>query len=190
MGAGDCLVTFAVARLVKKAIAVEVSETIAKASDTPENFELVLSDGVSIPVPPGSIDVAYSQQLMEHLHPDDALEQLENIYASLKPGGKYFCVTPNGITGPHDISRHFDDTATCFHLKEYTISGLAKLFKRVGFRQVYLYVSTGASPKAIPTWSFGMIESVLRPLPRSMRLQLGHRIRPRALVSFRLLGIK
>ena len=28
---------------------------------------------------PGSVDVAYSDQLMEHLHPDDALVQLTNV---------------------------------------------------------------------------------------------------------------
>jgi predicted SAM-dependent methyltransferase len=34
-----------------------------------------------------SVDLAYSNQLMEHLHPDDASEQLANVYRALKPGG-------------------------------------------------------------------------------------------------------
>jgi SAM-dependent methyltransferase len=190
VGAGDCLVTFAVARLVKKAIAVEVSATMAHSSTAPANFQLVLSDGISIPVPPGSVDVAYSQQLMEHLHPDDALDQLRNLFAALKPGGRYFCVTPNRVTGPHDISRHFDDVATCLHLKEYTIGELARLFRDVGFREVALYVSTGSTPRRLPTWPFALLESLLLPLPRKLRLSLAGLVRPRVLFSFRLLGVK
>lgn len=190
VGAGDCLVTFAVSRLVRKAIAIEVSETMAGHPDTPPNFELVISDGVTIPVPSGSVDVAYSQQLMEHLHPDDALQQLRNLYAALKPGGRYFCVTPNRVTGPHDISRHFDDVATGFHLKEYSIAELARLFREVGFRTVSLYVSTGRRPRAVPVWPFAVLESLLSPLPRAARLKLARAVRPRVLFSFRLLGIK
>jgi SAM-dependent methyltransferase len=190
VGAGDCLVTFAVARLVKKAIAVEVSETMAASDSAPPNFQLVLSDGVAIPVPPGSVDVAYSQQLMEHLHPDDALQQLRNLLSALKPGGRYFCVTPNRVTGPHDISRHFDDVATCLHLKEYTIGELARLFREVGFRKVALYVSTGSRPREIATWPFAAIESLLLPVPRRQRIALAALVRPRVLFSFRLLGVK
>ncbi len=190
VGAGDCLVTFAVSRLVRKAIAIEVSETMAGHPDTPPNFELVISDGVSIPVPAGSVDVAYSQQLMEHLHPDDALQQLRNLHAALKAGGRYFCVTPNRVTGPHDISRHFDDVATGFHLKEYSIGELARLFREVGFREVALIVSTGSRPRRVPVWPFVLLETLLAPLPRGLRLKLARLVRPRVLFSFRLLGIK
>ena len=190
VGAGDCLVTFAVSALVKRAIAVEVSETMAGHPNTPPNFELILSDGVSIPVPEGSVDVVYSQQLMEHLHPDDALDQLRNIYTALRRGGRYFCVTPNRLTGPHDISRHFDEHATCFHLKEYTISELATLFRRVGFRRVSVYVSTRSAPKRLPVWPVRVLEACLAPLPRSWRIRVARGIRPRILFSFRLLGVK
>jgi SAM-dependent methyltransferase len=190
IGAGDCLVTFEIAKLVKKAIAVEVSETMAGHPDTPDNFELLITDGTSIPVPPNSVSVAYSQQLMEHLHPEDALEQLRNVYAALEPGGRYFCVTPNRTTGPYDISRHFDDHATCLHLKEYTIGELTRIFESVGFREVHLYVGAQGKPRTMPTWPFALLENLLAPLPRSLRIRLARPIRPRVLFSFRLLGIK
>jgi hypothetical protein len=64
--------------------------------------------------------VAYSYQLMEHLHPGDALEQLVNIYQALKRDSVYCCVTPNRISGPHDISVYFDTVAQGLHLKEYS----------------------------------------------------------------------
>lgn len=57
---------------------------------------------------------------MEHLHPDDAYEQLQEIYNALIPGGIYICITPNRLSGPHDVSQYFDSIATGFHPKEYT----------------------------------------------------------------------
>jgi len=136
VGAGDCSLTFEIARLVEKAYAVDVSETITGNDESPDNFELVISDGTSIPVPPSSISFAYSFQLMEHLHPDDAIEQLRNVFIALASGGRYLCVTPNRLNGPHDISAGFDDVATGFHLKEYTVSELVALFHSVGFRNI------------------------------------------------------
>ena len=73
VGPGDCRLAFEVAKRVRKVIAVDVSEEITRTSERPDNFELIISDGSSIPVPVESVDVAYSNQLMEHLHPDDAL---------------------------------------------------------------------------------------------------------------------
>lgn len=133
VGPGDCALSFAVARLVQEVIAVDVSEEITRTSAAPDNFRLLLSDGCSVPALPASVDVCYSNQLMEHLHPDDAEEQLENIHRALKPGGVYVCITPNVLTGPHDISSFFDPVATGFHLKEYSVEELADLFRKVGF---------------------------------------------------------
>ncbi len=190
IGAGDCRLTFAVAPLVKRAIAIEVSRTISESEEAPENFELVLSDGVSIPVPEGSVDVAYSQQLMEHLHPEDAFAQLQNVYAALRPGGVYICVTPNAITGPHDISRFYDAKATGLHLREYTIGDLETIFRRVGFTNVKLVATPGSGVRRIPTLPFRTIEAMLAPLPRRARIALARRVRPRVLFSYRLAAVK
>ena len=87
-----------------------------------------------------SIDLAYSNQLMEHLHPEDAIEQVKDIYRILKKGGKYICITPNGINGPHDISRFYGNELVGFHLKEYLPSELKKLFIANGFKRVRAYI--------------------------------------------------
>ena len=79
IGAGDCRLSLAVSPLVRRANAIDVSDELLKLDRAPENFSFVLSDGSSIPIPAESVDVAYSNQLMEHLHPEDALEQLTNI---------------------------------------------------------------------------------------------------------------
>jgi len=122
VGPGDCTLSLNVAKHVKKVYAIDVSEEITKHEKFPQNFELIISDGCSIPVPQSSISIAYSNQLMEHLHPEDAYYQLKNIYKALNNNGKYICRTPNRLSGPHDISMYFDNVATGFHLKEYTIT--------------------------------------------------------------------
>jgi SAM-dependent methyltransferase len=190
VGAGDCLVTMAAAALVQRAIAVEVSQTIAASSSQPPNFQLILSDGVSIPVPNDTVDVIYSQQLMEHLHPEDAFAQLRNVYAALKPGGVYVCVTPNALTGPHDISRFYDAKATGLHLHEYTIGELETIFRQVGFKHVSLVALRGGSVRRIPTAPFRAIEQLLAPLPRRARIALARHVRPRVLFSYRLAAVK
>jgi SAM-dependent methyltransferase len=140
IGVGDCSLSFEIARRVRKVYGVEVSKVITAHHDAPANFELVFSDGTSIPVPDDSIDLAYSDQLMEHLHPDDAVEQLHNIFRALRPGGVYLCRTPHRLQGPGDVSQFFDDVATCFHMKEYTYAELDQLFHQAGFVSTAAYV--------------------------------------------------
>jgi SAM-dependent methyltransferase len=136
IGAGDCALSLRMAPEVDRVVAVDVSTEITSGQDRPKNFELVISDGTSVPVPPGSVDLVFSNQLMEHLHPDDALDQLREIHEALAPGGVYVCVTPNRVSGPHDISRIFDNVATGFHLKEYSTGQLTALFRDAGFSRL------------------------------------------------------
>ena len=149
VGAGDCALSIAMARRASHVYAVDVSQEIVAKDALPGNVELILSDGCSIPVPEGSVDVAYSNQLMEHLHPDDAYEQLENLARALRPGGRYVCVTPHRYSGPHDISRHFDDEATGFHLREYTTTELSDLLHRAGFSSVRSIVTVHGHSRTI-----------------------------------------
>ena len=123
---------------------------VARRDDLPGNFRLRLSDGVTVPVPAGSADVVYSHQLMEHLHPDDAAEQLREIVAALVPGGAYVCVTPSRLSGPHDISRHFDAQARGLHLKEYTPTELMALFARAGFAQTRAWITLRGRRLPVP----------------------------------------
>ena len=165
IGPGDCALSFTVAKQVALTFAVDVSETITGNDEQPDNFRLVISDGTSIPVPALSISFAYSNQLMEHLHPDDATEQLHNVFDALKPGGRYLCVTPSPLNGPHDISAGFDDTATCFHLKEYTVSELATLFRNAGFRDVGVVTGFGGRFFRCPLPVATGAEKLVRLLP-------------------------
>lgn len=190
IGAGDCALSFAIAKHVSHVYAVDVSETATRTKTTPRNFTLLLSDGSSIPAPAGKITLAYSNQLMEHLHPDDALAQLTNIHLSLVPGGVYVCVTPNRLTGPHDISRYFDDNATGFHLKEYTARELIRMFRNAGFRTAHQSIPTSRGFSVIPTALSALIESMCEFPPRSVRARILAQRRVDKLLEIRLVARK
>jgi SAM-dependent methyltransferase len=190
VGAGDCALSLAAANSVKKVYAVDVSAEITRNSQFPPNFQLVLSDGCNIPVSPGTVQVAYSNQLMEHLHPDDASEQLHNIYEALAPGGVYLCMTPNRLSGPHDISQYFERVATGFHLKEYTLSELNKQFKAVGFTKVRVYLGLGENLQSFSIVPFILLEGLLNLLPYRLRKLIACRFPTRMLLGIRLIGTK
>jgi SAM-dependent methyltransferase len=177
IGPGDCFFALEISKLVSKVYAVDVSQEIIQHNFLPENFQLTVSDGVSIPVEPNSIDIAYSYQLMEHLHPDDAIVQLKNIYTVLKPGGHYLCITPSRLSGPHDISKYFDEVATGFHLKEYITNELVQLFHEAGFKSVSLCKQYKNSTITIPLNSLalyflGASEHFVEKLPAKWRLRI------------------
>ncbi len=190
IGPGDCSLALEVAKSVKSVVAVDVSGDITRRPERPSNFRLILSDGTSIPVPPGSVDVAYSNQLMEHLHPDDAREQLENIHRALAPRGRYVCVTPNRLNGPHDISKHFDPVATGFHLKEYTASELRGALRAVGFASVAVYGQVAGRDFRCPLALVTACEALLARLPRGLGRRLASRPPCRWLLGIRMVGVK
>lgn len=171
IGAGDASLSREVAKRVHKCYALDVSREILDLTGA-YNLEPILSDGVSVPVPKGSVTLAYSNQLMEHIHPDDALEQLRNIFAALAPGGTYLCVTPNRLNGPHDISQLFDDAATGLHLKEYTLTELAKLLRAVGFSRVVPYVGLSHRYFRMPLSVLVVLEALIALFPARLRRRI------------------
>jgi SAM-dependent methyltransferase len=190
IGAGDCSLSLAVAGLVRKVYALDVSPTITRQQSPPGNFELVLSDGIGIPLEAGSVTVAYSNQLMEHLHPDDALEQLREIHRSLAPGGAYICITPHRMSGPHDVSRYFDDVATGFHLAEYTPLELSRIFKAAGFSRTRTYLGGKGRFAALVPSLLNCLEWPFTLLPRSLRVGFARRSRLGFLKSIWIVGYK
>ena len=190
IGSGSCLLAMQVAKKVKKVIAVDVSPEIVRRNDTPANLDLRIFNGVDIPADPGSVDVAYSHQVIEHIHPDDALDQVRSIHSALTPGGVYVCVVPNRINGPHDISENFDEVATGFHMKEYTTTELLSLFRSVGFTRFRFYVGAKGHYFHVPSCNLAGLEHVLEKLPYRMRSSIGRRAPVRMLLELRLAAWK
>ena len=97
------------------------------------------SDGIHFErfEPTNTYDVAISDQVVEHLHPEDLVDHFRGVLKILAPGGRYIFITPHVHTGPGDISRVFRcEKAMGMHLKEYTYRELAVKLKLAGFKSV------------------------------------------------------
>jgi glycosyltransferase involved in cell wall biosynthesis/ubiquinone/menaquinone biosynthesis C-methylase UbiE len=172
IGAGDCSLALAVAERVRHAYAVDVSELITRTDRRPDNFTLMISNGTDLDVPAGTVDVAYSYMLLEHLHPEDAAEHLRQVFRALAPGGVYVCVTQHRYSGPHDVSRFFDKEATGFHLKEYTFAELRELLRQAGFGRTQVCMSLKGRIFKVPSALAWLAEKALGLLPRRLRRRL------------------
>ena len=176
VGAGDSALAEAVLRNgAARAYAVNVSEVITDGPPR-EGLELMVTDGRTIPVAAGGADLAFSNQLLERLHPDDALEQTANVCRALRPGGRYVCLTQARLTGPHDISSHYDDEATCLNLKEYSTAELRRLLGGAGFARVKALVKVRSRVLVLPIAPLDWIERALFALPGRRGRRLARRL--------------
>lgn len=104
------------------------------------NLSWGLSDGVHLDrfELPAAYDVVISDQVVEHLHPDDLTEHFRGVLAILAPGGRYIFSTPHRHHGPWDVSRIFNsDRPQGMHLKEYTYGEIVSALRRAGFARAY-----------------------------------------------------
>jgi SAM-dependent methyltransferase len=187
IGCGDAALAFHAAPQVGRSFGMDVTEALIP-KERPPNFQFLRTDGVNIPLDTGSIELAYSNQLMEHLHPDDAQAQLREIARVLAPGGRYYCSTPSRASGPHDISRYFDYEARGFHLKEYDYAELTRLFRSVGFSKVEVLL--GSRPYRIPCSAARGFENLMLALPKELRARLTCSYRVSQLLGIQILGTK
>jgi ubiquinone/menaquinone biosynthesis C-methylase UbiE len=179
LGCGDAAVTFALAKLAATTIGVDVTDSLIDFSSAPPNFLFVRTSGVEISLTDNSVDLAYSNQLIEHLHVDDVEDHLREMARVLKPGGRYVCATPNRVTGPHDISYCFDETATGFHLREYDYGSIRALFQGAGFNQVrFAVVVRGRRLSSPPYPMLRLLELALLKASNGFRRRAAELIKP------------
>ena len=190
VGSGDCGFAVEAAKRVRAVYAVDVSREIAGRRPLPANVSLLITDGSNISVPAGSIDVIFSSQLMEHLHPEDAVEQLGEIHRALVSGGVYLCVTTNALSGPHDVSRDFDDVPTGLHLKEYTVRELLILFRAAGFSRIRALVGARSFYREVSVSQLLALERLLERLPERPRKFLARFPLIRPFLGIKLIGFK
>jgi SAM-dependent methyltransferase len=177
-GAGTCALAFAVASRVRRARAVEIADQIPPGAVRPANFQLVLYDGWNLDIAPASVDLVFSEQFVEHLHPDDARHHFELVRALLRPGGRYLLRTPERWTGPHDVSRWFAPRAQGFHLREWSYAELAQEARTVGFARVQAYWNGRGRCIRVPVAAMHGIEAAMAAWPLGLRRALGHRLIP------------
>jgi SAM-dependent methyltransferase len=188
VGAGDCALSERVAEGARVVYAVDVSDQSGRK--LPKNVKLVITDGTSIDVPAGTVDLAFSDQLMEHLHPDDARAQLANIHRALRPGGVYLCITPNRFYGPSDISAYFEDEPQGFHLREYSVRELAGILREAGFGRLRTYVGARGWFMRFPRILLEALELALGILPAKARRRIAGTKPMRALLGIRIAAVK
>jgi hypothetical protein len=81
IGAGDCALARRMAGDVERAYALDVSEDAMGRLGGPPNLIRIAHDGVRIPVPAASVDLAFGRQLV--------ISQLAGICHALRDGGVY-----------------------------------------------------------------------------------------------------
>jgi SAM-dependent methyltransferase len=173
VGAGDCAFSFALAARARTVTAIEISEGSAVIAGAPGNFTFLIYDGFRLPLAPASIDLAFSDQLVEHLHLDDVEWHFRMIADVLAPGGHYVFRTPHRFTGPHDISRYFTrGEPEGFHMKEWTYRELGALLRRCGYRSLTAFWSARGRGVRLPFRAVVAVEDLLRPFPPSLRRRL------------------
>lgn len=119
-------------------VATEISEN-RQNKESFANIEWHSSDGVNLIEYEllSQYDYVISDQLIEHLHPDDLISHFKNVYAILNSTGSYIFYTPNFFNGPGDVSLIFDClVAEGMHLKEYKYFELVKILRNAGFRTI------------------------------------------------------
>jgi SAM-dependent methyltransferase len=186
IGAGDCLLSKALAKHFKKIIAYEVADSIPFIEGKPENFELKIFNGVDMHEAENSVDIIYSNQVFEHLHPDDTVPLLQAYHSYLAKGGKLVVITPHRLTGPHDISRDFSRDAEGFHLKEYTYKEMKSVLSGTGFKKIKGYVGYSKMGYfSLPISLLIAAEKIYNIFPRGFK----RRLRGNSLI-FNLFGMK
>ncbi|MDA7980577.1 MAG: class I SAM-dependent methyltransferase [Pirellulales bacterium] len=87
----------------------------------------------------GTFQVAYWNDVFEHIPPDENLDYLSKLYGLLAPGGVLLTITPNWHMRPGDITGLYKPPRTeaeGFHLREYTLREMVLLLRRAGFAKI------------------------------------------------------
>ncbi len=130
-GRGDVLL--ALARCGRRCYGVEPSQRMLSMCQAHQQARIVFGTADELSFPDDSFDLVFSQQVLEHLHPDDVPECFAEAFRVIRPGGILSVETPNRRTGPQDISRGFTKSAQGLHLKEWSVCELVAQFRRAGF---------------------------------------------------------
>lgn len=133
-GPGDCRFSYEVAKKVKFVIGVDISDQRNPEDNIPKNFSLITYDGYNLnTLEKNSADIVFSNQLIEHFHPDDTRLHFQLVHRILKAGGMYVFRTPHCLNGPHDVSMYFSDEPECFHLKEWSYAEIGHMLHELNY---------------------------------------------------------
>jgi ubiquinone/menaquinone biosynthesis C-methylase UbiE len=130
-GRGDALVALAAGGLV--CYGLEPSRRMLGLAPKVPGVSISYGTAERLEIADASFDLVFSQQVLEHLHPDEVPVHFREAWRVLRRGGVLAVETPNRRTGPQDVSRGFTPTAEGLHLKEWSVRELADEIGRAGF---------------------------------------------------------
>jgi SAM-dependent methyltransferase len=87
-------------------------------ADCAEGVEFLAAEVTTIPLPDGSIDVAFASNLLEHLAPPDLERMLREVARVVVPGGRLILLQPNWY---YCYRRYWDDYT---HVKAWSHESL------------------------------------------------------------------
>lgn len=176
---GDCRLSLKAAEHCSHVIGVDISDQSDPNESFPDNFDLIIYDGYNLEtVEDSSVDIIFSYQFLEHLHPDDVPLHFDLAYRLLKPGGLYILDTPHRYSGPHDISRLFGGNLDCFHFQEWTIRGLKKTLRAHGYDPIWTYRFGKVQKSAFFNLITSFVEILTSILPRKIRQSISRKLFP------------
>lgn len=115
---------------------VEASQVMVKMARMQNNAVVVQGMADQLEFDDGFFDCVFSQEMIEHMHPEDLPGHFREAYRVLRSEGFFSVETPNRTTGPQDVSRSFSNIAQGLHLKEYSVAELIRMFRDNGFINV------------------------------------------------------
>jgi len=173
---GDCRLGIAAANECARVVGVDISDQRAADQEAPENFHLVIYDGYQLDIEDQSVDVAFSYQFLEHLHPDDVGPHFALVNRILRPGGVYVFDTPHRFSGPHDISNIDGDELQCFHFQEWSYQEMSRVLHTHGFSKIGFFRRNQLYRNPFIVALHGIFEGFVSCLPSRFRRKLSNRI--------------
>lgn len=189
IGAGDSLFSNEISKLFQEVIAIEVTSEKNKL-DYPSNYKQIICNGIDLPIDDEYADYVFSDQVSEHLHPEDLIDQLKTIKRILKKGGVFEMITPNRLNGPHDVSKYFTDIASGLHLKEYDYRQLRDILNQIGLKKIKVIFKVRKLVLLLPINFLIIIEVILELIPRNFRMQMMEKFPIKQLFFMRILCMK
>jgi 2-polyprenyl-3-methyl-5-hydroxy-6-metoxy-1,4-benzoquinol methylase len=187
VGSGSGALARGLAKLGYVVEATEITRERGNSDEAP-NLSWTTTDGVHVEqfALNGPYDVVLSDQVVEHLHPDDVVRHFAGCRQVLRRGGRLLFRTPHAFTGPHDVSRIFGFREPVgMHLREYTVTELRSHLHAAGFRRVTAVLPLPplarlGGPVAVPSrtylWGLLAIEWLMRPLSPARRRRATQRL--------------
>lgn len=163
---------------------IEISRSqfeIARAV-LPPSIELYCGDAISVLSSADEFDAFTIFDVIEHLHPEDAVHLLRTCYERLSPGGRVVIRVPNMSNVLASYSKYMDVT----HVAGYTEWSLYQLLDAAGFSG-HVVISTGRITwkkwRRVRTWrhplrGLGLKEFLNSHLHRALFILRGQQPRP------------